>query len=134
MHTMESGAMRCNKSQNQGMIPLGKGASGSDEKQIDSEPFSPDSKPQEQEVGRLGPQSRPCNVIDMGFRNEAGFPLSVYYANNLLEVPDVGFNCAEKYHFHMGLKAAPQGAFVFYTQLLLRWIPVFNCDVHGGLL
>jgi len=99
------------------MIPLGNAAPESNAKQIDPEPFSPASvdtpKPQEQEVGRLGSQDRPCNIIDMGFRNEAGVPLSVYYASNIMEVPDVGFNCAENYHFHMGLKAAPQGAFVY---------------------
>ena len=112
---MECHAMPWNHetSQNQGMIPLGKAARNSNTKQIDPEPFSPGSvnapKPQEQEVGRQGTRDRPCNIIDMGFRNEAGVPLSVYYANNMMEVPDVGFNCAEEYHFHMGLKAAPQG-------------------------
>ena len=79
---------------------------------IDAEPFSPETvaqPPQQQEVGRGGTRTRPCNTIDVGFRNQVGCPLSVYWANNLVDVPEQGFSCDEKYKFHMGTKAAPQG-------------------------
>jgi len=98
-----------------GMIPLGGNAPKRELEHIDPEPFSLESvgtednpKPQVQEVGRKPTRIRPCNVVDLGFRNEAGFPLSVYWANNLVDVPETGFSCAEQYKFHMGLKTAPQ--------------------------
>jgi len=97
-----------------GMIPLGGKMPSEDKGHTDSEPFSSAAvgteakPPQVQEVGRLGTQNRPCNIIDVGFRNEAGFPMSVYWANNLVDVPDKGFSCAENYQFHMGVKDAPQ--------------------------
>jgi hypothetical protein len=96
------------------MIPLGKKNANADDTNPDPEPFSPESvgtvdqKPLLQEVGRGETGDRHCNVIDIGFRNEAGFPLSVYFAANLDDVPEAGFSCAESYKFHMGLKAAPQ--------------------------
>merc|ERR1711865_817821 len=65
--------------------------------------------------------------MDLGFRNEAGCPLSVYWANMLgredvnggmmgaeatatttLGLPDVGFTCAEQYKFHLGTLPATQ--------------------------
>uniref|UniRef100_A0A7S4EE66 Uncharacterized protein n=1 Tax=Pseudo-nitzschia australis TaxID=44445 RepID=A0A7S4EE66_9STRA len=83
---------------------------------IDAEPFSPESvgteenpKPIVREVGREKPKPRPCNTIDLGFRNEVGCPLSVYWADHLVAVPDEGFSCNEWYKFHMGTKDAPQG-------------------------
>ena len=94
------------------MVPLGKPSSVPDEKRIDPEPFSPrslEAKPPPEETGRIGTKARPCNIIDVGFRNQAGFPLSVYYAGNLVQVPNAGFSCSEEYHFHMGLNPAPQG-------------------------
>jgi len=94
-----------------GMVPLGKPSSVPDEKRIDPEPFSPrslEAKPPPEETGRIGTKARPCNIIDVGFRNQAGFPLSVYYAGNLVQVPNAGFSCSEEYHFHMGLNPAPQ--------------------------
>lgn len=101
-----------------GMVPLGRTVPKENENRIDPEPFDPktvgteeEPKPQAQEAGRGPPkktEDRPCNVIDIGFRNEAGFPLSVYWANHLEDVPLHGFNCAEKYKFHMGMKSATQ--------------------------
>jgi len=76
----------------------------------DLEPFSPDTVAAGQpEYGRPEPSSeRPCNIIDVGFRNEAGCPLSVYWASGLSDVPESGFACAETYQFHMGTHPAPQ--------------------------
>ena len=96
------------------MIPLGGKHAKPEGKSIDPEPLSPralEQKPPPEETGRVGTRNRPCNIIDVGFRNMAGFPLSVYYAGNLVDVPDVGFSCAEKYHFHMGMNLAPQGTY-----------------------
>jgi len=99
-----------------GMIPLGrKNGAPADENSIDPEPFSPDRvgtvdhpNPVVQEAGRKGTQLRPCNTVDIGFRNYAAFPLSVFWASHLDLVPEVGFTCAEKYKFHMGTMDAPQ--------------------------
>jgi hypothetical protein len=60
------------------------------------------------ESGRLGTSDRPCNTIDIGFRNQVGCPLSVYYASTLTEVPDKGFSCDENYKFHMGTQSSSQ--------------------------
>ena len=70
--------------------------------------------PQQQEVGRRETLDRgeKCNIVDIGFRNQVGCPLSVYWDNNNLvddNVPDEGLTCGEMYKFHMGTKAAPQG-------------------------
>ncbi|KAG7352079.1 hypothetical protein IV203_008127 [Nitzschia inconspicua] len=54
---------------------------------------------------------RPCNTIDVGFRNQVGCPLHVYWARGLSEVPENGFNCGEKFRFHLGTKPAPQDFF-----------------------
>lgn len=95
-----------------GMIPLGNPhdfSCGADN--IDVEPYSgeteDDSKPQK-EPGRGEDLRRSCNTIDIGFRNELECPLSVYWAKNLVDVPDQGFSCDEKYKFHMGTNYAPQ--------------------------
>jgi len=83
-------------------------------KLIDAEPVDrelleqPKPKQRQQEVGREDAKKRNCNTVDVGFRNEAGFPLSVYWASNLEEIPVHGFSCAESYKFHMGVKAATQ--------------------------
>jgi len=94
-----------------GMVPLGKPSASDAKKTFDVEPFSPrslEANPPLEETGRVGTKSRPCNVIDIGFRNMAGVPLAVYYAGNLKEIPGAGFSCHEMYHFHMGLNPAPQ--------------------------
>ena len=112
---------------NVGMIPLGRKASPDKKAHIDPEPFPPPKldpvhprkvEP-EIEAGRLSPLlDRKCNIIDIGFRNEAGFPLSVFWAGTTVDVPDNGFTCGEKYKFHMGLNAAPQSRCCFS---LLFW-------------
>jgi hypothetical protein len=56
------------------------------------------------------PVIRPCNTIDIGFRNQVGCPIHVYWANQLEgeDVPKEGFNCGENFRFHLGTKPAPQ--------------------------
>jgi len=92
------------------MIPLGGKLAKAISNHIDPEPFDPKrTEPhQKQEVGRNPISKRFCNQIDIGFRNEAGVPLSVYWANSVRDVPPTGFTCAEEYQFHMGVKAATQ--------------------------
>lgn len=51
---------------------------------------------------------RPCNTIDVGFRNQVGCPVHMYWARGLADVPEEGFNCGEKFRFHLGTKPAPQ--------------------------
>ncbi len=95
-----------------GLVPLGK--PNAEEKTLDVEPFDErtlEPDPPQEESGRLGTKDRDCNVVDVGFRNMAGVPLSIYYAGNLKEIPTAGFSCHEKYRFHMGLNPAPQGEF-----------------------
>ena len=95
-----------------GMIPLGRHWAKPAPTRIDPEPQNSralEENPPQTEAGRIPTRGRPCNIVDVGFRNEAGFPLSVYYAGTLKEIPESGFTCHEEYHFHMGLKAAPQG-------------------------
>ena len=72
------------------------------------EPYTPDLELKKTESGRLGTSDRPCNTIDIGFRNQVGCPLSVYYASTLTEVPDKGFSCDENYKFHMGTQSSSQ--------------------------
>jgi hypothetical protein len=57
------------------------------------------------------PPVRPCNTIDIGFRNQVGCPIHVYWANQLSDIPEQGFSCGEKFKFHLGTKPAPQDFF-----------------------
>ena len=80
-----------------------------DPEPVDRELLEELDKPPPQESGRGPTSERHCNIVDIGFRNDAGFPLSVYWADQLVDVPLTGFSCAERYSFHMGIKAATQG-------------------------
>ncbi|MGK3758578.1 MAG: hypothetical protein ACI8RD_010893 [Bacillariaceae sp.] len=93
-----------------GMIPIGKPSDRNycAKKPLDVEPYTPDLELKKTESGRLGTSDRPCNTIDIGFRNQVGCPLSVYYASTLTEVPDKGFSCDENYKFHMGTQSSSQ--------------------------
>lgn len=74
-----------------------------------NEPINPETAERKQEWKRTPrPKTRPCNTIDVGFRNEAGCPLHVYWANHIEEVPTEGFNCGEQFKFHLGTKPATQ--------------------------
>lgn len=98
-----------------GLIPIGNGFSCGSEN-IDVEPFDPKTVgtednpiPQKEEAGRATTGQRLCNTIETGFRNEARCPLNLYWANQIVPVPDSEFiHCTEKYKFHMGTNDAPQ--------------------------
>lgn len=73
------------------------------------EPFDPDTGVTKKPFQRTETLPvRPCNTIDVGFRNQVGCPVHMYWANQLSHVPEEGFNCGEKFRFHLGTKAAPQ--------------------------
>jgi hypothetical protein len=77
----------------------------------DVEPVDPITAMVKKEFSRNPtPEVRPCNTIDVGFRNQVGCPLHVYWANQLEgdNVPKEGFNCGENFRFHLGTKPAPQ--------------------------
>jgi hypothetical protein len=96
-----------------GMVPIGNPRDyACDASLPDVEPFNPDTGATVAEFRRVPPDpQRPCNTIDVGFRNQVGCPLHVYWANQLADVPGEGFNCGEKYRFHLGTKPAPQDFF-----------------------
>lgn len=98
-----------------GLVPVGNPHDyPCDASKPDVEPFDPDTGARKQEFRRTPThQHRPCNTIDVGFRNQVGCPLHVYWANQLSDenVPDSGFNCGEKFKFHLGTKPSPQDFF-----------------------
>ncbi|KAL3914709.1 MAG: hypothetical protein SGILL_005992, partial [Bacillariaceae sp.] len=78
----------------------------------DIEPFDPDTGATSAPFQRsVAPEVRPCNTIDVGFRNQVGCPIHVYWANQLEDIPEEGFSCGEKFRFHLGTKPAPQDFF-----------------------
>ncbi|KAL3940675.1 MAG: hypothetical protein SGBAC_004840 [Bacillariaceae sp.] len=76
----------------------------------DVEPANPETAERKAEFGRTPTPkaARPCNTVDISFRNQVGCPLHVYWANRMSEIPSEGFSCGEKFKFHLGTKAAPQ--------------------------
>lgn len=94
-----------------GLIPVG------NPNQYDCDPNLPDVEPVNPRTAERVPEfrrsptpevSRPCNTVDISFRNQVGCPLHVYWANRLDEVPTEGFSCGEMFKFHLGTKPAPQ--------------------------
>jgi len=98
-----------------GMVPLG------NPQEHACSAAAPDVEPVNPETGKTKPEfarkatikNRPCNTIDVGFRNQVGCPLHVYWANQQIpeEVATNGFNCGERFQFHLGTKHAPQDFF-----------------------
>jgi hypothetical protein len=93
-----------------GLIPLGNpNQLACDANSPDVEPVHPETAVIQQDFARKAfPPRRPCNTIDLGFRNQVGCPLHVYWANSLDDVPTEGFTCGERFRFHMGTKPATQ--------------------------
>lgn len=93
-----------------GLIPIGNPSKLScDLSKPDVEPVDPETAVVVQDFARKPtPATRPCNVVDVSFRNQAGCPLHVYWASGMSDVPDSGFSCGEKFRFHLGTKPAPQ--------------------------
>ena len=97
-----------------GMVPIGnpRNLNSCQVSNPDVEPVNPETADRKPEFKRTPThKQRPCNTIDIGFRNQAQCPLHVYWANRLGEdgdVPEQGFNCGEKFKFHLGTKPATQ--------------------------
>jgi hypothetical protein len=93
-----------------GLIPIGNpNQYHCDATLPDVEPVNPETAARKQEFSRTPTHPiRPCNTIDLGFRNQVGCPLHVYWANRLHEIPEQGFSCGEKFRFHLGNKPASQ--------------------------
>jgi hypothetical protein len=93
-----------------GLIPIGNpNQYHCDAMLPDVEPVNPETAARKQEFSRTPTHPiRPCNTIDLGFRNQVGCPLHVYWANRLHEIPEQGFSCGEKFRFHLGNKPASQ--------------------------
>lgn len=85
----------------------------------DVEPVEPATAERKQEFKRTPTHNhRRCNTIDIGFRNQVGCPLHVYWANQLADVPKEGFNCGEKFKLHLGTKPATQDFMHDWVSLL----------------
>jgi hypothetical protein len=93
-----------------GLIPIGNPTQyNCDATLPDVEPVNPETAARKQEFSRTPTHpTRPCNTIDLGFRNQAGCPLHIYWANQLHEIPAQGFSCGEQFRFHLGTKPASQ--------------------------
>jgi hypothetical protein len=80
-----------------------------DPNEPDPEPLLEAPKVRHPKYARTPPQQgRPCNTLDVGFRNEVGCPLHVYYtgmqgANVTTGAP----TCQESFKFHLGLNPRP---------------------------
>ena len=95
-----------------GLIPIGNPNTVQCDTSIpDVEPVNPQTAQRQPEFARTPlPPVRRCNTMDIGFRNQAGCPLHVYWAGNVApeDVPASGFTCGEKFKFHLGTKPATQ--------------------------
>jgi hypothetical protein len=95
-----------------GLIPLGNPNSvACDASQPDVEPISPQTAETVEPFRRTPTHPvRQCNTMDVGFRNQVGCPLNVYWAGTTSEkdVPTTGFVCGEQFRFHLGTKPATQ--------------------------
>jgi hypothetical protein len=71
----------------------------------DPEPVVPETGELQPEFSRLPPRVfRPCNTIDIGFRNMAGCPLHGYYiAGSANSNSTNDAVCQEKFRFHLGM-------------------------------
>ena len=93
-----------------GLVPIGNpNQYDCDASLPDVEPVNPETAERKAEWARTPTHKvRRCNTIDVGFRNQVGCPLSVYWANRLTDVPEEGFTCGERFKFHLGTKPATQ--------------------------
>ncbi len=93
-----------------GLIPIGNpNGLSCDLSKPDVEPVDPVTAARLADFARIPtPQQRRCNVVDVSFRNQAGCPLHVYWASGNSKMPESGFNCGEKFRFHLGINPSPQ--------------------------
>ena len=98
-----------------GLIPLGNPQGLSCDASLpDVEPVNPDTGETLPNVKRTPTHKfRRCNTMDIGFRNQAGCPLHVYWASFLdsSDLPSEGFSCGEKFRLHLGTNHASQDFF-----------------------
>lgn len=81
-----------------GLIGVGQGSTNLDCPSLDVEPVINEARVPE--FQRTPPQvHRPCNTMDIGFRNTANCPLHVYY------VSGDGDSCREDFKFHLGVES-----------------------------
>ena len=95
-----------------GLIPLG------NPQGLSCDASLPDVEPVNPETGEILPKVkrtpthkfRRCNTMSIGFRNQVGCPLHVYWASFLdsSDLPSEGFSCGEKFKFHLGTNHASQ--------------------------
>jgi len=83
---------------------------------LSCDPNEPDPEPIVVETGARAPEfsrtptqvGRPCNTIDLGFRNQVGCPVNIYYAGMEGANLDTGdAACSETFKFHMGVNPRP---------------------------
>lgn len=76
----------------------------------DPEPVIEETGEREEIYARTPPANgRPCNTIDVGFRNEVGCPLHVFYTGMQTANATTGEStCYEDFKFHMGTQPHPQ--------------------------
>lgn len=81
-----------------GLIPIGTQVDNLECPVEDIEPMVEDIRAPE--FQRVAPElHRPCNTMDVGFRNHANCPLHVYY------VSGEGESCTEAFRFHLGVES-----------------------------
>lgn len=86
-----------------GLIPVGSKFQDLECPADDPEPIVPETKEIDPKFARTKPAvHRPCNTIDIGFRNMANCPLHGYYISSNDEM------CQEKFKFHLGMNTAAQ--------------------------
>jgi hypothetical protein len=85
-----------------GLIPVGTYAVGLDCPDVDIEPVVENTNVRAPEFRRTPPAvHRPCNTMDIGFRNESPCPLHVYYVSAGTD-PN---SCSESFKFHLGVES-----------------------------
>jgi hypothetical protein len=84
-----------------GLVPIGQGVTGLSCPEADVEPVAPEFSRSFPEHGK---RLRPCNHIDIGFRNAANCPLHAYYIPYQHALSAGPQQCpAEEFRFHLGL-------------------------------
>jgi hypothetical protein len=87
-----------------GLIPVGTYSTGLQCPDVDVEPVVENTNIVAPEFRRTPPAShRPCNTMDIGFRNEAECPLHVYYVSSNPGEDDN--SCTEAFKFHLGVES-----------------------------
>lgn len=90
-----------------GLIPVGEKFQDLECPSDDPEPLKPQTTERAPQFARTNPKiDRPCNTIDVGFRNMANCPLNGYFVTSNNQT-----SCQEKFKFHLGKNPAPADFF-----------------------